>query len=34
MAPASHGLPLPVEAPFFLPADSWVVGQNLAHDTR
>jgi hypothetical protein len=33
MAPATHGLPFPVE-PFLPPADSCVLGQNLAQDTR
>jgi hypothetical protein len=31
---ASHGLPLARDLVFALPADSWVRGQNLAHDTR
>src|SRR6476620_9250670 len=32
--PASHGLPLPRALLRDLPADWWVCGQNLAHDTR
>ena len=32
--PPSHGLPLPRPLRWDLPADWWVCGQNLAHDTR
>jgi len=32
--PASHGLPLPRALLRDLPADWWICGQNVAHDTR
>lgn len=32
--PPIQGLPLPVEPPFFMPAELFSMGANLAHDTR